>query len=95
MNLYFSDITWTPWSPWIRTGDADIRFRRCPIGKSLTSVVNSCQGNYIETRHCDQHDVTVCRSPIGELTAQHHVSCDGIDLDDVINIGKSFKQLKV
>lgn len=85
---FLSDITWAPWSPWIRAGDVDIRFRQCPTGRGYTSNVNHCQGDYIETRRCDQHDVKMCRTPNGYLTEEHHVSCDGIDTDDVKTMGK-------
>ena len=84
---FLSDITWAPWSPWIRTGDVDVRFRRCPADKGYSSNANHCQGEYIQTRHCDQHDVKMCRTSTGYLTEEHHVSCEGFDLDDVKHIG--------
>ncbi|XP_045175808.2 uncharacterized protein LOC123536571 [Mercenaria mercenaria] len=79
------NVTWAPWSPWIQSGDHDIRFRRCHDENKVRVNENRCQGDYFERRQCSEKEADVCRMTDGSVTERFHVRCHGLDLDDVDN----------
>lgn len=73
--------TWTAWSPWIQSGDVDIRFRSCNItigaGQNATNV--TCQGERMQTRACPVTEANTCVTSNGTDTVSMTYQCKGIN----------------
>ncbi|XP_067655735.1 uncharacterized protein [Haliotis asinina] len=81
---------WGSWSPWVASGDVDIRFRSCDIdGNSLGKMV-SCRGPRVEVRSCNIRDQGSCRSWNGSTNGKFSYRCDGVDVRDVQNAEMTF-----
>lgn len=81
----YINVTWAPWSPWIQSGDHDIRFRRCHDENKMKVNSYRCHGEYFERRPCAREEANVCRMTDGTVTEQFRVKCHGLDLDDLEN----------
>ncbi|KAL4224858.1 Endonuclease domain-containing 1 protein [Mactra antiquata] len=78
--------TWAPWSPWIQSGDQDIRFRRCQDLNKVKRSSDDCEGDYFQTRACPVADERACRLTDGSMTSEFLVQCDGVNLNDLDKI---------
>ena len=84
--------TWTAWSPWIQSGDVDIRFRSCNItigaGKNATNV--TCHGERMQTRSCPVTETKTCVTSNGTDAVSMTYQCKGINPMDTHIKGKIY-----
>ncbi|KAK3583290.1 hypothetical protein CHS0354_011179 [Potamilus streckersoni] len=74
---------WSLWSPWIQAGDADIRYRQCPVRHAYNSHQPMCNGSYFEIRKCSPTKKRECLDTMILPTEEYDISCKGIDIDDL------------
>ncbi|KAL3842355.1 hypothetical protein ACJMK2_020379 [Sinanodonta woodiana] len=74
---------WTLWSPWIQAGDADIRYRQCPVRHAYSSHQPKCNGSYFEIRKCSPTKKRECLDTMILPTEEYDISCKGIDIHDL------------